>query len=104
MAAPLAPGDFVECINACAHRSAGVLLTLGAIYRVREVSAQAVLFSGNRGPTLRLCGIVLAVGPYGVEASWAICRFKPVYRPKSEIIEALKAPPKHAPIRISEPA
>lgn len=104
MAPAIGPGDWVECVDAQFHASAGVALVLAAIYRVREVLPDAILSGGGRGPTVRLRNIALPIGPHGVEASWAISRFRPIYRPKQEIIEALKAPPIKAQPRVREPA
>lgn len=87
----IGPGDWVECVDGSPHAVCGASLVAGKLYRVRDAIPDARTARG-RGPTLCLVEIVLPIGVHGVEMSWALARFRPIYRPKSEIIEALKQP------------
>lgn len=84
MASAIGPGDWIECINsdrADSHR-------LGRIFQCERVWEAA-----QCGRRHGACGGVSLVGdpephPFG----WALCCWRPVYRPRSSLIEALKAP------------
>jgi len=87
MAAPIGKGDWVECINDRPPPGGEVFgFNIGDIACVLAVSISP---KGNP------C-VALADDPN--PAFWSIKRFRPIYRPKREIIEALKAPP----IRVRE--
>lgn len=80
-------GDWVECIhgNPVDKPSPGQkLLSIGAIYQVEEVGHYAPLSADY----------VVIVGFYSDHPTrgWLASAFRPIYRPKSEIIEALKQP------------
>lgn len=85
MSAPIGPGDWVECVDAAPRDYADVRLTLGAIYQVHHVA--------DLGPWG--LGVWLTDNP---SASWSggyhADRFRPIYTPKQELIETLKAPPR----------
>lgn len=102
MAAPIGVGDWVEAFQS---RSGGNSVPaskfgfrLGGIYRVSELVWDVHCSCGDDHAGLNFH--TMPQHPYG----FAGCQFRPIYRPKSEIIEALKAPPKHAPKRSREPA
>lgn len=102
MAAPIGPGDWVECItvdaNAPVHPS-GNGYSVGELCIVSDVG----LFPSGR-PWLN-CQGKITPADCGLKAlGWRASAFRPIYRPNREFIEALKAPPKHAPIRETEPA
>lgn len=84
MAAPIGPGDWVECVDT---RGDGDIVPLGSIHLVEDVAAV------GRIPCLILKGIVHPSGKRKVRAD---C-FRPVYRPRADLIERLKAPPVVAP-------
>jgi hypothetical protein len=78
LAAPIGPGDWVECVKTMGHPA----VTLHALYLVEALADWYGL------PCLILAGVVNEHGHRRVRAD---C-FRPIYRPKSEIIEALKTP------------
>jgi hypothetical protein len=95
MSAPIGPGDWVECVDASPHRGALdpstiIALSLGALYQVREVA------DGFAGGELRhgllLVGLKNRTNRDGLEFAYDVERFRPIYRPKSSIIEQLKQP------------
>lgn len=99
MSAPIGPGDWLECINDAPHSWFGIRLTLGRLYCVErvwsvnernDVTEDQVSLVGVPLPSRQSTG------------SWGIHRFRPIYRPKADFIESLKAPP--ITIRISEDA
>lgn len=92
MAASIGPGDYVECVNV--ERMRGVscrFLRLGAVYRVTWAGRSAFGVE-----ILRVAGIELPPGKRGFQLE----RFRPIYRPKADLIESLKAPIE----RVCEPA
>jgi hypothetical protein len=91
----IGPGDFVECVHCGGPFPAG--FTVANIYQVSEVG----LWHGypwinvDEMPTPR---------DFGHSApGWAAECFRPIYRPKSSIIESLKQPVS-SPERVEEPA
>lgn len=84
------PGDFVECVDVApppfptrlnVHPSS---LSLHSVYTVR-----ALCVSRLGRPMLILNEVQSAYNP---QRAYYAYRFRPIYRPKSEIIESLKAP------------
>lgn len=105
MAAALEPGMWVECINAEFRGGVGPYwrmtppLKLRAIYRIEDILPSA-LFEDD---TVRLALIdIPGCYPDGHRFAYGAPRFRPIYRPRAEFIEALKAPPITAPVRESE--
>lgn len=86
----IGPGDWVERWRPWPGRAATVV---GAIYRVEDVSPVENDCVGCEGCAgLKLQG-VKPIAFDGYPCDWvSACFFRPVYRPKSEIIEALKHP------------
>lgn len=78
MSAPIGPGDWVECVDT---RDSPVVV-LHAIYLVEDTAWHRDI------PCLILRGVV---SPRGFRKVRADC-FRPIYRPKSELIEQLKQP------------
>ena len=74
MSDAIGPGDFVECIDA----TGAAVLQAGAVYQVREVWTCA--------EGLRWISVGVGEPPEG----WYPSRFRPVYRPKAEVIEEMK--------------
>lgn len=98
MSVDIGPGDWVECINASpnSHGDA-VPLTLGGIYRVAMV-VETVGFKGEcTGLGLVLHDVEFRFYPIAsgaqVPEAFSVRRFRPIYRPKAEVINALLAPP-----------
>lgn len=94
-------GDWVECVDASCRGygdwEPGAQPVEGALYTVEDV------FDGLDGPTIDLREIKrgpLALMFWGRRVGYGVDRFRPIYRPKSELIESLKAPPQ----RVSEHA
>lgn len=92
MASAIGPGDWVE------RSTPSLTLTVGSIWQVAAIGYH----TGDRphcsrcapGPTpwVRLVG----EPPHPDPRPFCACGFRPIYRPKQSIIEALKAPPKQA--------
>ena len=113
-AAPIGPGDFVECIVECNEGSPGILahwlcgaqIEKGRVYTVMLVRADIDNF-GNMA-----AGFVLverdthwpATVLGGDLGAWNADHFRPIYRRDESIIQTLKAPPINAPARESEEA
>jgi hypothetical protein len=76
----------------------GFALTLGALYRVSDIYSSTQP-DDNGAEVFDLVGFVR---PHfcGHRIGYRSSRFRPIYRPNAELIEALKAPP----VRVSEPA
>jgi len=94
----IGPGDFVECVDLSPNASgrAPRILVLGGVYRVDSVGMSthpkqpnepAVFFWPPR--TKQPNGLL--------HNGFAVWRFRPIYRPKQDLIESLKAPPIQAP-------
>jgi hypothetical protein len=89
----IGPGDFVECIDKAAPARA-----LGRPFRVVEiVDGDVCLDCGDTAPGVELDHLSCAGNVYCCG-----CQVRPIYRPKSEIIQSLKQPapsvrePEHA--------
>ena len=87
MNAAIGPGDWVECVNAtpCLGCRRPVELVQCAVYRVTALAPTdadgcAGLFLYEAEPCARCSG-----GVYGFD----LRRFRPIYRPKSSIIQGL---------------
>lgn len=88
----IGPGDWVECIDATPPAVDCIgQLTLGALYCVYDADTDCL-----RGEGCCACGISQWVQVEGLPIheieAWCAHRFRPIYRPKSEVIEALKQP------------
>lgn len=89
----IGPGDWVECVDASPRYVPGVgmspvpaPLVKGAVYRVERV-----VYDARWDET----GIVLdgiRENAWRIDGAFNVDRFRPIYRPKSEIIESLKQP------------
>lgn len=102
MSQDIGPGDFVECappaeyrgtIDAAQLKISGSYPRRGEIYQVREIGT----YRNDDGltPGVRLVGLVVSYP--GHPDCWfnANC-FRPIYRPKSSLIEGLKQPVREA--------
>lgn len=87
------PGDWVECVDAAFGADGGFqcadgwLLQHGAVYMVLEVISASNRM-GKIVPALRLAGLSHR-SETGRSGGYAARRFRPIYRPKSELIETL---------------
>jgi hypothetical protein len=88
MAAPIGPGDWVECVSNRGVYGAVTQLRVGAVYRVVAVGVTPPEDEFPNVPWVRLESAPLRPGKIGFRASL----FRPIYRPKSDLIEALKQP------------
>ena len=83
-------GDWVECMDASPHLQMGhKSLVSGGIYRVLELHPAGSI----RGDRMAYEDAIDLVGdslPYPF--TWSVSRFRPIYRPKSSLIESLKRP------------
>lgn len=111
MAAPIGPGDWIECVGPFAdpaERAARGSRIEGSYFigmvTVCEAVAERVRFPGNRvAPGIKARGVRAFLAD-GREAWIPAYQWRPVYRPKADFIESLKAPPISAPQRITEAA
>lgn len=106
MSAPIGPGDWVECVgpfNGAAGLAAAGAKVIGE-YRVgmvalcEAVTPRMQLPDGAIVPGLKVREVKAFIA--GREVWLAAYQWRPIYRPKADLIESLKAPPK----RVSEPA
>lgn len=81
----IGPGDFVECVKASGRHPE---FSVGRIYCVEWIDPSADCMA---------CGNCDGLGLKGIGGNWASCCVRPIYRPKSSLIEQLKRP-------VSEPA
>lgn len=110
MTAPIGPGDWVECAPPSGYRGdipieqvgiSGSYPKRGHVYRVREVGQYRTLQGMEDG--LRLVGIVAST-PGHPDSWWPARCFRPIYRPKAELIQSLLAPTPAKPVRVGEDA
>ena len=106
----IGPGDWVECAPPSGYRGeipieeigiSGGYPKGGHVYRVREVGQYWNLKGIMDG--LRLVGIVASI-PDHPDAWWPAECFRPIYRPKADLIERLMAPAPEAPVKTREGA
>lgn len=96
MSAPIGPGDWVEYVGGPDEWSTGsypnhwgTSLVIGNIYCVQGI-VPGELFEDGRD-ALELCGCNFTY-PNGDRECWDAGRFRPIYRPKSELIHHLQQP------------
>lgn len=95
MAAPIGPGDWVECVDDRGDGGIalhdGGFLVLGRIYQIDELMAAQTTLAGLV-PAVRLVGQPFLHARSWRRRAYALSRFRPIYRPKSDLIESLKQP------------
>ncbi len=98
MSADIGPGDWVECVRPSRMRPGA--LRVGAVYQV--VSCTPEDRHGIPGVTIKGVPAVYEHAGFG----WAVFMFRPVYRPKAEILDGLREPikPVKTPVREGVPA
>lgn len=86
MSAPIGPGDWVECVKCSPHGHMRGL-RLGGVYRVCEIihGPRSCDGCGTNHEGLALDGLFANPG-------WAICAFRPIYRPRADLIQRLLSP------------
>ena len=93
----IGPGDWVECVDMVSDFSGGCEVWLddalpieGQIYQVSDAwiddDGYSVILVGWEREKARL--------DWGRRCGFAIERFRPIYRPKADLIESLKTPAK----------
>jgi hypothetical protein len=100
MSAPIGPGDWVECVSAEIVQFAWGSCSLGGLYCVTECQRNRAGECGARLSGGGPCGTALRF--HGVRHSYpgttpdvfCACAFRPIYRPKADLIASLSAPPK----------
>lgn len=93
----IGPGDWVECVDGGAWRDGlklparheGRPIVPRHVYQVREV----IIGRGANGPEpgLRFVGI-RAFNDAGLEGGWPMAGFRPIYRPREDLIQTLLQP------------
>jgi hypothetical protein len=96
MAAPIGPGDWVQCVTSVGPDSFGNRIFAGSVYCVELIAPFSDLPGSPDGFGVKLVGIGNANCLWGPE------RFTPLGGNRADLIESLKAPPIKAPAR--EPA
>lgn len=79
----IGPGDFVECFKTEFPSSP----RLGKIFQCAAVKATPRC-ADSHGK----CGAIWLVGDNTPAEGWALCCFRPIYRPKQSLIEDLSRP------------
>lgn len=99
----IGPGDWVECVNHPAENQV-FSIEVGQIYRVLEVGVYESL--PQDASTQQYDGLPVVFvyprraqrrgefGQWWVYNGHLVSRFRPIYRPKADLIESLKAPAK----------
>lgn len=88
----IGPGDWVECIRSADVLTPGGLrgaVTAGAVYRVERIFR----VEGRCGVCRDHPGTVLVLGQTAESgAGWCPCSFRPLYRPKEQLLRDLMEP------------
>lgn len=85
MSDPIGPGDYAECVDSSPGWATGATgLVHGRIYRIKDVLREHT-HAITGCPT---AGVILHDGP-NPHNPWDISRFKPIYRPKTSLIQSL---------------
>lgn len=89
----IGPGDWLESLYDYPASGSSRSLTKGGLYCVGEVDHEDCTCwrCGDTGP-----GFALVGDPPGslADSAWCLCDFRPIYRPKADLIESLKTPAK----------
>jgi hypothetical protein len=95
--AAIGKGDYVECVYDWGYPG----LSRGAVFLCDEVRVPT---GGPCGAcrTLNHGALTLRGLPHPYGPGWCGCGFRPIYRPKQELIQSLKAPPINARTRERE--
>lgn len=95
MSGAIGPGDWVEALVDCPPEGGCIAVSKGGLYCVETTRLRPLLCThcGTDCPGLRMVGDQ----PLDPAIWWPGCGFRPIYRPKADLIESLKAPPLEAP-------
>lgn len=97
MSEPIGPGDWVECIGGPTFPDNEGKVVVGNLYRVKAMIPKIYCSCGKQHEGLRFHGVLNPHDPKGIDSHWwGICCFRPIYRPRQELIKQLKAPPLNA--------
>lgn len=91
MAAPIGPGDWVECVDGDARYPQ---MPRGSIWCVEAIIPWRAFCALCEGGSTLFPALKLAGDP---DDDWCACAYRPIYRPRASFIESLKAPPQRAP-------
>jgi hypothetical protein len=86
MAGAIGKGDWVECVDASPMRHIPTGLVAGCIYCVEGLTPARMEGNSSLGSGLLLVGIR---HPGNWRGDFAASRFRPIYRPNSELLESL---------------
>lgn len=94
MAAPIAPGDWVECVDASpGWDGLPVPFVVGGLYRVTEVIEGNEWHQAGRYVREFCVGLLFEGVPQpSDDGSYNAVRFRPIYRPSEKLIEQLSQP------------
>lgn len=91
MSEPIGPGDWVECVTTDPRPLFGLpQVRAGSLYRVvlaRDTGNLCTMANCNT-----TMGLSLEIDPPDAGGAHCACVFRPIYRPRASLIEALKAP------------
>lgn len=104
MASAIGPGDWVECVDASpCPRYGDPGLRLGALYQVARTERRRDEITGYEGDGVLLSGYRHPSRGVEKKSDWlGASRFRPIYRPKADLIESLKAPVTRTPQVVRE--
>lgn len=94
MNASIGPGDWVECVDVSAPSGQlhdGGFLVQGRIYQVERL-VQVRSQDLGLTPGVNLVGQPALHGQSGRKGGYGLWRFRPIYRPKSDLIQQLQQP------------
>lgn len=80
----IGPGDWVECVDASLYHGQPNGLSVGAVYRVKEL-----LDCPIDGPG---CSLVGVSPPVARKRGYLLSRFRPIYRPRKGAFDHLLKP------------
>jgi hypothetical protein len=87
MSAPIGPGDWVELIDPA--WAGQTFPRQGGIYCIESVEDCGDNTCGDCGGSV---GLDLVQVPPLEDCAWCPCQFRPIYRPRADLIEQLKQP------------
>lgn len=85
----IGPGDWVECIRV-GRSPTPAGFRVGAVYRVERTVKNGGCAYHGRGA--KCGGLFICEMPRPGAGGWAACAFRPIYRPKADLIKGLLKP------------